>query len=227
MIPLFKSGERSDFKNYRPISILPFLSKVFEKVVLKQLCSYFENKQILCPEQFGFRRGRSTLQSCVSLMQYLYNALDDGNNVLSIFLDFNKAFDSVEHGILLRKLSHYGIRGFVHDWVKSYLTNRKQYVHCNNVKSSYSNISHGVPQGSILGPFLFLVLVNDLPNCSAKFKFNLFADDSTISYIFDHNELQRTSVIVNSELDLVYSWLCANKIKINANKTKYIYIIFL
>ena len=182
---------------------------------------YFESRRILCPEQFGFRKNKSTLQSSVKFLRYLYNALDCGNNVLSVFLDFNKAFDSVEHGILLDKLYHYGVRGFVGDWLRSYLTNRKQYVDCNGVRPSMRSITHGVPQGSILGPFLFLIMINDLPSSAGLLKFNLFADDSTISYDFNPDDTQNTSLTVNIELESIHQWLCANKIKINIDKTKY------
>ena len=136
-------------------------------------------------------------------------------------IDINKAFDSVDHNILLRRLYHYGVRGFVHDWLRSYLTNRKQFVNCNNSNSSMRTLTHDVPQGSILGPFLFLIMINDLPNTSDRLKFNLFADDSTISCNFDSTDLVTTSVVVNSELEHIYHWLCSNKIKINIGKTKY------
>ena len=222
VVPLFKSGERTNPKNYRPISVLPFLSKVFERAVHAQLYSYFEKKAILCNNQFGFRRGKSTLQSCAGYLQYVYDALDNDRNVVSIFLDFQKAFDSVDHQILLRKLYHYGIRGFMHCWLGSYLEGRTQFVNVLDQNSSMCNMSYGVPQGSVLGPFLFLVLINDLPNTSDNLSFNLFADDSTISYSFGPHELSNVSDVLNSEIQVVYDWLCANKIKINVDKTKFI-----
>ena len=128
----------------------------------------------------------------------------------------------MNHDILLRKLHHYSIRGFVHDWIRSYLENRTQYVQINNISSGKCINTHGVPQGPILGPLLFLIQINDLPNASDIFKFNLFADDSTISYTFDPSDLVGARVVVNGELNHVYRWLCSNKVKINIYETKYI-----
>ena len=222
VVPLFKGGDSSSMINYRPISILSTMSKILERVMHIQLYRYFETKNILFSEQFGFRSKRGTTQSCNNLLQYIYNKLDYGENVLSVFMDFQKAFDSVNHDILLRKLYHYGIRGFVHDWLRSYLENRTQYVQVGNSYSGNCILSHGVPQGSILGPLLFLIQINDLPNSSNSFKFNLFADDSTITYSFNRHEVDDTSALINDELNLVYRWLCSNRIMINADKTKYI-----
>ena len=163
--PIYKEGSRSDINNYRPISVLPTLSKIFEKLVYKQLYNYLEINSSLVNIQFGFRTRKSTTQAILHFMQYLYKNLDEGKLVFSIFLDFRKAFDSVNHAILLSKLEKYGIRGHALDWFRSYLTNRKQFTFINNVSSNLNLVKYGVPQGSILDP-LFI------------FKYILYADDS-------------------------------------------------
>ena len=185
-----------------------------------QLYKYFENKNIIFPYQYGFRENKSTSQSCACYSQYIYNCLDNGNNVISIFLDYQKAFDCADHSILLRKLYHYGVRGFVYEWFESYLAGRTQYVSYNGCNSSVRVVTHGIPQGSVIGPFLFLILINDFPNCSDRLTFNLFADDSTLSYSFNPNEIVPIRNLINIELTKVNNWLCSNKLKINSEKTK-------
>ena len=221
VVPLFKGGVPSDVKNYRPISVLPLFSKVFEKAMYNQLYSYLEEMNILFKNQFGFRNGKSTSQSCNSLIQLIYDNLDRGRTTISIFLDFQKAFDCVDHRILLGKMYHYGIRGVVYNWFQSYLSNRSQYVYANKKSSSECAITHGVPQGSILGPLIFLIFINDFPYSSNQFSFNLFADDSTLTYSFDRGE-SNVGEVVNRELVLIDNWLSSNKIKINISKTNYI-----
>ena len=144
------------------------------------------------------------------------------DHVMSIFLDFRKAFDSVDHTILLSKLYFYGVRGFTYNFLKSYLSNRSQYVSVDNMSSSFSAVTHGVPQGSILGPLLFIIMINDLPNSSNAFKFNLFADDSTLTYKFSPSDVDSIHVDVNNNLSMVNAWLCANRIQSNVSKTKYV-----
>ena len=152
-------------------------------------------------------------------MQCVYEGLDAGDVVISIFLDFSKAFDSVDHKILLSKLYRYGIRGGALEWFRSYLQNRKQYVDLDGTNSDVRSISHGVPQGSILAPLLFLLFINDLPYCSDFFKFTLFADDSNLLCKLGKNS--NIQEVINKNLIIVNNWLIANKIKINVEKSKF------
>lgn len=221
VVPLPKGGDKSQISNYRPISILPVISKIYEKVVYRRLYRFLENNNILYSQQYGFRSGRSTTQAIINHLQFIYNSIDAGSSVFSVFLDFKKAFDSVNHDILLSKLNIYGVRGIALDWFQSYLCQRNQYVFVNGVSSDCLNISCGVPQGSILCPLLFLIFINDIHRSSKFFNFTLFADDSTLSTCIEDSNLVAVSDTINVELSNVYSWLSSNRIMINAEKTKY------
>ena len=222
VVPIFKAGNEEDMRNYRPISILSVYSKIIEKLVYRQVYAFLEKYSILSDTQFGFRSGKSTTQAILHLLNYVYPSLDSGHNVLSVLCDFSKAFDSVDHSILLRKLYHYGVRSFCLDWFRSFLTGRSQHVVVSGVISDDLPLNCGVPQGSVLGPLLFLIFINDLPNSSKKLNFTLFADDSTLSYKFDPKSPLMATNTLNEELSKVYSWLVLNKIKINIEKTNYI-----
>ena len=150
------------FKNYRPVSLLCVLSKVFEKVMYDRIITFLENFKILNENQFGFRKNKYTYMALITLVEKITQALEEGDYVVGIFLDFSKAFDTVDHEILLGKLEHYGIRGCALSWFKSYLSNRQQFVTYNECKSEKQYIRCGVPQGSILGPLFFLIYFNDL-----------------------------------------------------------------
>ena len=164
----------------------------------------------------------STVQALLNHMQFMYNHLDSDNFVISVFLDFKKAFDTVDHKILLSKLYFYRIRGVLHEWLKSYLSEINQITVIDGItSSSSSSISHGVPQGSVLSPLLFLIFINDLPNSLSLFKFILFADDSTLSTLFPEEKALEFTLTLNHELNNVNNWLTANRICINADKTKY------
>ena len=171
-------------------------------------------------------KNRSTVMAVLDHLEYVYKNLDEGNTVVSIFMDFSKAFDCLDHRLLLKKLRHYGIRGMALDWFVSYLSDRKQFVAVNSAESSLLPITHGVPQGSILGPLLFLLFINDFPNVNSFFKFILFADDSTLSCHFNHsNELIMRNKL-ETELQVIYNWLAMNKIKINFDKSNFIFFSY-
>lgn len=216
--PLFKKGSHSDPGNYRPISILPSLSKVFEKVLLKQLTAYFTQNSILFPSQYGFRKGHSTDHAVLEFVDHIYSRMDSGDTPLSIFVDLTKAFDCLDHEILFKKLEFYGVRGSSLALLRSYLTNRKQFTECENLRSNLNSITTGVPQGSNLGPFLFLVYINDLEKCSDAFKIITYADDSTLISSLNSEKDEK---FINTELLKVQEWLLSNKLSLNVSKTKF------
>ena len=185
VIPLHKGGEKCEPTNYRPISLLPLFGKLFEKVLQKQFITHLTKNNILTDHQFGFRESHSTELAITSIYDTLLKNLDNNLMTCTVFLDLAKAFDSVDHEILLKKLERYGIRGNALELMKSYLTDRQHLTKCNGIESELRGIEIGVPQGSILGPLLFLIFINDLPSVS-KFNVKLFADDTFLS-IQDNN----------------------------------------
>ena len=220
--PIFKSGAVTELGNYRPIAVISPFSKVLERLVYQQLVSFLEKQCLLFNFQFGFRKGYLTEYAILETLENLNSATDDEKVTCAIFLDFSKAFDTINHQILLDKLSKYGIRGLPHAWFSSYITNRKQYVKVGNTESSLKTITCGVPQGSTLGPLPFLLYINDLPESSKKLTFRIFADDTNIFYSSkDPEQLQR---VINEELGNVLKYCVANMLSINFKKTHYMLI---
>ncbi|CAH2096769.1 unnamed protein product [Euphydryas editha] len=202
LVPLFKSGSTADPSNFRLISVLPTFSEIFEKVILNQLQKHFESNELLHNKQFGFTRGRSTTDAGIKLLETIFEAWDQSHDAYSVFCDLSKAFDCVQHQTLIRKLHHYGIRGTALEFVTSYLSGRTQSVVINGKRSPGSLVTMGVPQGSILGPFLFLVHINDLPHLVRDdHEIVLFADDTSLLFKVIH-------------------WFNINNLLLNESKTK-------
>lgn len=218
--PIFKNGEKDLFTNYRPISILPSFSKIFEKAAFNRLSSYLESKCMLVNNQYGFRRQHSTYMAIMDMYDKISAASDRNEFSIGIFIDLSKAFDTLDHVILIKKLEYYGLRGVTLKWFQNYLLNRQQYVFLNESSSSLRVINCGVPQGSVLGPLLFILYINDIVNCSNILKFILFADDTNIFHS-DTNVFQLMTTI-NCELLKLSKWFKANKLSLNVKKTNYI-----
>lgn len=227
-IPIYKKGDKSMSTNYRPISLLPIFSKILEKVVYNRLIRYLEQNNIILNNQNGFRKGKSTLTAAFSLTEEILQALDKKEKVLGFFFDLSKAFDTVNHITLLKKLDYYGIRGIPHEWFKSYLNDRQQCVEivavneCSNImetiQSNHLTIKTGVPQGSILGPIMFLILINDLPANVSDGVTVQFADD--ISEILARLNLDNLEETANNMLTENTQWFGANELQLNRGKTK-------
>ena len=220
VIPVFKYDDESKFTNYRPISILPAFSKIFERIIYNRMLANIDKYNILTEQQYGFRKGRSTSLALIDLFDKVTSAIDNKKFTIGLFLDLSKAFDTVDHDILFSKLVHYGFRGLILDWLKSYLSNRTQFVDYNGHYSETQQIICGVPQGSILGPLLFLIYINDLANVSNVLEFILFADDSNIFY--SHESIDHLATVFNLELKNISIWFKANKLSLNVAKTKFI-----
>ena len=218
VLPMFKKGCLDDPTNYRPISIVPIFAKIFEIVLKTQMTNYFENYNLFNNCQFGFRSKLSTTSAINSLMDVINNGFETKEFVHVQFLDLSKAFDCVPHNALVQKLSFYKFSANSKNLILSYLSDRSQFVNINNVKSNSIDIKLGVPQGSVLGPILFLIYINDLPNSAPMSNFTLFADDTTLAHTHvDQNVLLNEARI---SLSSVQEWLLSNKLVLNKDKTE-------
>lgn len=219
--PIHKSGDRNRVSNYRPISILPSLSKILEKIINNRLVLFLENNNLLSPNQFGFRRNKSTEDAVMNLTNSIATNLDKSKKCVSIFLDLAKAFDTVSVPLLLRKLERLGVRGVQLDLFRDYLSNRFQCVSIGEHTSSTLPVHYGVPQGSILGPTLFLVYINDLLQLNIpQGKAISYADDTALVFAADSWEL--TFEAAQHGCNIVRDWLSQNLLSLNVDKTKYV-----
>ena len=222
VVPIFKSGVREDPGNYRPISILSAFARIFERLLFQQLYKYFDDNQMLADKQWGFRSLHSTIHALhKSVNNWLLN-IDNGKANAVIFLDLKKAFDTVNHDILLEKLCLYGVHDNDLSLLKSYLSNRVQCCSVNGKVSSFEPITCGVPQGSILGPLLFIIYMNDLQNVAKNCEISMYADDTNVSSTLTQaNDINAELV---PEFTKICDWLIANKLSLNILKTEYMII---
>ena len=203
--PIYKSGARNEENNHRPISVLSVFSKLFEKVVHDQLWDFLLSTRKLTMSQFAHRKLHSTITSLISVSDYWYENIDKNNVNFALFLDLKKAFDTVDHEILIRKMQVYGIKDIEVEWFRSYLKNRQQYCSLNGKKSSSRPITCGIPQGSCLGPLLFILYLNDFETCLKFSKANLYADDTEVS--LSSNETGDLIQNFQTELENISEWM--------------------
>ena len=222
VLPIYKKKEEYLLDNYRPISVLPSLSKVLERVMHNQLYAYFCDNDLFYPNQYGFREKHSTELAALDLLDKITCVMDANNVPLNVFLDLSRAFDTLDHNILLHKLKYYGVHEISLKLFESYLCQRKQLVEFNDVKSEYLTIQTGVPQGSILGPLLFIIYVNDLKNVCKEFTPVIYADDSALSTVLKvpNSNNSVSANILNNELNDISIWFKVNKLSVNGDKTK-------
>lgn len=216
IIPIFKKENRAKAENYRPVSLTSHLIKLFERVLRVKLIDYIESNEILTNYQYGFRQGRSCMSQLIHHYENLISILEENENADALYLDMSKAFDKVDHAILLKKLESIGIKGKIHQWLTSFLTNREQYVLVNGKKSESGKVMSGVPQGTVLGPLLFILYINDLPKYIKNCYLMIFADDSKIIRAINSME---DRVLFSEDIQSVTEWAVHNKMELN--KLKY------
>ena len=216
VIPIFKSGPRNSVNNYRPISILPSLSKVLKKLIKTRLVNFFNKHDIFYDHQFGFREKHNVLHALLNVSSDCFDKIQNKKFSALMLIDLRKAFDTVSHKILLKKLYHYDIRGPAHSLLCSYLSNRRQFVSANSYNSTTRPNNIGVPQGSILGPLLFLIYVNDLPS-ALSCKTSLFADDTCL--VSTNSTISDLETDCNLQMDKLNKWCDANELQINPTKS--------
>ena len=226
IIPIYKKDNPELFTNYRPIALLPAISKIFEKILSKQIHKHFNNNSLFINSQYGYRPQHSTQLAALELATRISEQLEAKKTPFNVYIDLSKAFDMLDHSILLEKLKFYGFHQNAIQLCRSYLQNRKQYVDYNGKTSTLLNMRKGVPQGSILGPLFFIIFVNDLPKASNTFHSIMYADDTTLLASiedFDYSKNNNITEInrnICNELDKFSDWLKCNKLILNATKTK-------
>ena len=213
--PVFKGGSRGEAKNYRPIALTSHIIKVLEKIITKKITTYLEDSNKMNDGQHGFRRGRSCLSQLLAHHDRIITSLESNTMIDVVYLDFSKAFDKVDHGVLLHKLHNLGISGQLGLWVSAFLTNRTQYVAVNGALSSVSSVMSGVPQGSVLGPLLFLIHIHDIDSNITNSTITSFADDTRITKMINTDE---DVALLQNDLKRIYEWADTNNMKFNNNK---------
>ena len=213
--PIFKGGDRSNPQNYRPVSLTSHVTKIFEKIIAKKINDFLVTSNLYNDGQHGFRDGRSCLSQLLAHQNAIIEGLEDGCDVDVIYLDFAKAFDKVHHGILVKKLENAGIKGKVLEWIKAFLFDRIQSVSVEGALSDETKVLSGVPQGTVLGPLLFLIHISDINEDVQNSRVSSFADDTRILKIIkDHNDRET----LQSDLNIVYNWSKKNKMQFNESK---------